>query len=213
MGTLSAPCPHCLHDKSLHEAVWDRALNRAATEYQSYMLCSHCGFGVGFFIRSKHGAAITGPVKISGDLDPHYYVVDSWPSPKQLAAPEHVPPSVSKRFIEGEDAFHRRNWNSAVAMYRSALDIATKAIDGVPAGLTFFKRLEWMFEHGRITRDIREWADQVRVDGNAALHEPEEFSEVDATSLRYFTEMFLRYVFELPGRVAEFRERGGAAVE
>jgi len=68
-----------------------------------------------------------------------------------------------------------------------------------------FKRLEWLHENHKITPDIRSWADHVRVEGNAALREPEEFGEGDAKALRFFTEMFLRYVFELPGAVEEFR--------
>jgi hypothetical protein len=90
-------------------------------------------------------------------------------------------------------------------MYRSALDIATKGLEGVPANATFFRRLEWLHENHKITPDIRSWADHVRVEGNAALHDPEEFGEGDAKALRFFTEMFLRYVFELPGAVGEFR--------
>ncbi|WP_404536021.1 DUF4145 domain-containing protein [Bradyrhizobium ottawaense] len=117
----------------------------------------------------------------------------------------HAPPPVKARFLEGEDAFRRNKWNSAVAMYRSALDIATKAMDGVPASATFFKRLEWLHEHHVITSDMRSWADHVRIEGNAALHDPDEFTEGDAKPLRFFTEMFLRYVFELPGEVRAYR--------
>jgi hypothetical protein len=107
--------------------------------------------------------------------------------------------------LEGEAAFRRGGWNSAVAMYRSALDIATKGMDSVPPGQTFFKRLEWMAANHLITSDIRSWADHVRIDGNAALHDPDDFEENDAKALRFFTEMFLRYVFELPGEVTKFR--------
>jgi hypothetical protein len=91
-------------------------------------------------------------------------------------------------------------------MYRSALDIATKGLPGVPQRVDFFHRLEWLHDNHRITPDIRSWADHVRVEGNAALHDPEEFAEADAKALRFFTEMFLRYVFELPGAVREFRD-------
>jgi len=91
-------------------------------------------------------------------------------------------------------------------MYRSALDIATKGMPGTPAGKTFFERLKWMDENHAITPDIRSWADHVRVEGNGALHDPEEFDKDDATALRFFSEMFLRYVFELPGEVKTFRE-------
>jgi hypothetical protein len=50
-------------------------------------------------------------------------------------------------------------------MYRPALDIATKGMDGVPKDATFFKRLEWLRENHKITPDIRSWADHVRVEG------------------------------------------------
>lgn len=113
---------------------------------------------------------------------------------------------MAKRFIEGEDAFRRHNWNSAVSMYRSALDIATKGMENAPTG-TFYKRLEWLNQNHRITPDIWSWASHVRIEGNAALHDPEDFDAEDAKTLRLFTEMFLRYVFELPGAVKEFRER------
>jgi hypothetical protein len=98
-------------------------------------------------------------------------------------------------------------------MYRSALDIGTKALDGVPRGKSFFKRLEWLHENHRITPDMRDWADHVRVEGNEALHDPDEFTEEDAKPLRLFTEMFLKYVFELPGEVQAFRGESEAQGE
>jgi hypothetical protein len=118
---------------------------------------------------------------------------------------------VKKRFLEGEDAFNRGNWNSAVAMYRSALDIATKSMKDIPKNKNFYERLQWLHDENRITADIRAWADHVRIEGNNALHDPEDFVEDDAKPLRLFTEMFLRYVFELPGEVRAFR--GEAMVE
>jgi hypothetical protein len=117
---------------------------------------------------------------------------------------------VAKRFLEGEVAFKRGNWNAAVAMYRSALDIATKDMKDVPKNKTFFERLQWLHDQNRITADIRSWADHVRIEGNNALHDPEDFREGDATPLRLFTEMFLRYVFELPGEVRLFSGRAEA---
>jgi Domain of unknown function (DUF4145) len=130
-----------------------------------------------------------------------------WPTRSPPTAPPHTPSPVEKRFLEGEDAFRRGNWNSAVAMFRSALDIATKGMPDVPQDQNLFRRLEWLHERHAITPDIRAWADHVRVEGNAALHEPNEFAKEDAAALRFFTEMFLRYVFELPGAVKEFRDR------
>jgi hypothetical protein len=88
-------------------------------------------------------------------------------------------------------------------MYRAALDLATKDLQA--QGATFFARLQWLHQNGRVTADIKDWADHVRVEGNGALHDPDDFTEVDAKALRHFTTMFLRYVFEMPGLVTEFR--------
>lgn len=90
-------------------------------------------------------------------------------------------------------------------MYRSALDVGTKGLPDVPAKKNFFQRLEWLHQQHRITPEMRAWADHVRIEGNEALHDPEDFSEEDAKPLRLFTEMFLKYMFELPGEVAAFR--------
>lgn len=166
-------------------------------------VCGACGKPICFIaIRRDHGAGK--PTDASGNIEATFEVKRIWPERTEPSAPPHSPASVETRFLEGEDAFHRGKWNSAVAMYRSALDIATKGMPNVPAD-TFFKRLEWLAANHAITADIRSWADHVRVEGNAALHDPEEFNKEDAKALRFFTEMFLRYVFELPGAVAEFR--------
>ena len=90
-------------------------------------------------------------------------------------------------------------------MYRSALDIATKTISGVPSGLNFFHRLKWLHDNQHITQQMKDWADHVRIEGNEALHDPDEFDEADAKPLRLFTETFLRYIYELPGEVSAFR--------
>lgn len=90
-------------------------------------------------------------------------------------------------------------------MYRSALDIATKAIDGAPQSGSFFKRLEWLNANHKITADMWAWADRVRIEGNEALHDPDDFTKDDTKPLRLFTETFLKYVFELPGEVAAYR--------
>jgi hypothetical protein len=145
------------------------------------------------------------PMAYAGNIEPTFSVSEMWPTRVAASAPPHTPAPVKARYLEGEDAYSRKRWNSAVAMYRSALDIATKGMEGVPANATFFQRLVWLHDNHAITPDIRSWADHVRVEGNAALHDPEEFAEGDAKALRFFTEMFLRYVFELPGSVREFR--------
>lgn len=134
-------------------------------------------------------------------------ILETWPALRKSSAPNHVPSPIAKRFVEAEEAFARGSWNAAVAMYRSVLDIATKGLPSVPVGQSFYNRLQWLHENHRITPDMKDWADHVRVEGNEALHDPEEFIEDEARPLRLFTETFLRYLFELPGEVAAFRSQ------
>jgi hypothetical protein len=203
MGVILRNCPHCPAEHSSFTIVWSNPFPNNPAAFNCLAACAACSWPICFIALQTTEGAI--PANYSGNIEPKWHVKEIWPDRKPPAAPQHTPPSVKTRFEEGEDAFTRKKWNSAVAMYRSALDIATKAMDGPPKDVTFFKRLEWLHDNHAITPDIRSWADHVRVEGNAALHDPEQFNEQDAKALRFFTEMFLRYVFELPGAVREFR--------
>jgi len=205
MATLIRDCPHCPAEHSSFTLRWAE-LKPGAGLWNCAATCGACS-GPICFDAKPNSPNISGhpPTNQPGNIEPLYLVLTIWPTRTDPTAPDHTPGPVKARYLEGEDAFSRKKWNSAVAMYRSALDIATKGMDGVPPNATFFHRLIWLHENHAITPDIRSWADHVRVEGNAALHDPDEFSEGDAKALRFFTEMFLRYVFELPGAVREFR--------
>ena len=207
MAIIRRDCPHCPAEHVAFEVI--AAQNpplTVLTTWNCLARCGACGKPICFVAINRHGQN-TNPTQMAIDIESQFNVQQIWPGRSTATAPSHTPIQVKKRFLEGEDAFRRQNWNSAVAMYRSALDIATKGMPNVPAG-TFFARLEWLHANHMITPDIRAWADHVRIEGNAALHEPDEFEEADAKPLRLFTEMFLRYVFELPGEVAAFRAAG-----
>lgn len=206
MATIIRNCPHCPAEHSAFQITWcARVPHLPPNRWIAAAMCGSCSMPICFEAIGTAQAASNPPNSMNANIEPIYFVLQVWPERRATTAPPYTPSAVAARFLEGEDAFQRHKWNSAVAMYRSALDIATKGMEGVPAGETFFRRLEWLHQKHAITPDIRSWADHVRVEGNAALHDPEEFDEADARALRFFTEMFLRYVFELPGAVREFR--------
>jgi hypothetical protein len=205
MAILRRNCPHCPAEHVAFALVWNAKPNPDHYMWNCCAICGACNRPI-CFVAINRTAHAPPPTNLSGEIEPQFLVEEIWPQKLSPTAPPHTPAPVAKRFLEGEDAFNRGNWNSAVAMYRSALDIATKGMEGVPEDkMTFFARLEWLHDSHAITPDMRSWADHVRIEGNAALHDPEEFNQIDAKSLRFFTEMFLRYVFELPGAVREFR--------
>ncbi|WP_439472747.1 DUF4145 domain-containing protein [Brevundimonas sp.] len=204
MALVKIDCPHCGIAHVAANIAWQEG-NPSGKLFLAR--CGACHLPISGRAVNTAGYD-TDFVKSVGDITHDYWQIrQTWPEIVSLSAPEHTPASVAKRFIEGEEAYQRGNWNAAVAMYRSALDIATKGMDGVPPRLTFYQRLQWLHEEHRITPEMRAWADHVRIDGNEALHEPDEFTEADAKPLRLFTETFLKYAFELPGEVSRYREQ------
>lgn len=200
MPVIRTDCPHCHTQRVAFELKWEF---RRPHDYLTLGLCGSCGLPVTALLEPYYGA--DAPLRIAFDVEEYYNIREMWPKVEPIGAPKHTPPPVAKRFTEGEQAYSRENWISAVAMYRSALDIATKSMEGVPPGLKLVKRLQWLHDNHRITPDMKDWADHVRVEGNDALHDPEDVDAADARSLRLFTETFLKYVYELPGEVSEFR--------
>src|SRR4051812_1113483 len=198
MGVFLRDCPHCPATHSTFTITWSKWQDDT---WRASATCGACRDAVIAVIAAPHNRDPSG---VTGDIEKtHMTVFATWPARQDAVAPPYTPRSVAARFTDGEFNFQNGRWNAAVGMYRAALDLATKELQA--EGGTFFARLAWLHQKGRVTLDIKDWADHVRVEGNGALHDPDEFTEVDATALRHFTEMFLRYVFEMPGKVAEFR--------
>lgn len=204
MAILRRDCPHCPVAQVAFEIKWAEPTRKRAGESYCIATCGACGAPICFRAIYGHPNDAT-PMQYQGDIEPVFTVRETWPSRRASSAPPHTPKPVAGRFVQGENAYQRGDWNAAVAMYRSTLDIATKGMAGVPPDQQFFPRLKWLAANQRITPEMEIWGHRVRLEGNDALHDPEEFTEEDATPLQLFTEMFLRYVFELPGEVQAFR--------
>ena len=54
---------------------------------------------------------------------------------------------------------------------------------------------------------MKDWAQHIRLGGNNAVHEPEEFSDTDARQLHIFAELFLTYAFTLPEMLKSEKEK------
>jgi hypothetical protein len=87
---------------------------------------------------------------------------------------------------------------------RTVLDVVTKKL-GAKESDTLFKRIEFLRDNSTITQPIRDWAHELRLDGNAATHD----AVGDANEAREYVEflrMFLNMAFTLPARI-EARRR------
>ncbi|CAM2147665.1 DUF4145 domain-containing protein [Pararobbsia alpina] len=86
-------------------------------------------------------------------------------------------------------------------MFRRCLEIALKQHSPDVEAWKLEKRIDKLAAEGRITKDLQAWAHRVRLDGNDALHEEEEFTKESAAELMQFTELLLVYLYTLPEKI------------
>jgi len=138
-----------------------------------------------------------------------------WPEPLPVDAPLHVPPMVAGAFIEA--AICRRHRDdlptAACAMYRRALEMAVNAaLDSGPASMgrsaaKLQQRIERLADAHLLTPAMRDWAHELRLDGNEALHGAEPATKALADQMHAFTAALLTYLFTLPEQVRLARKR------
>lgn len=125
-----------------------------------------------------------------------------YPSPERIQIPDHIPVAVKRAFEQGADNAKRKQNDASAAMYRKALDVATKELDSNLAGKNLAPRIDALHKAGKLTDDLKEWAHLIRLDGNHGAHDDDELSDQEIAQLASFTELFLTYTFTLPAQVA-----------
>jgi hypothetical protein len=105
--------------------------------------------------------------------------------------PEHLPIPISQVVSEGNIALANQCWNAAGAMYRLALDLATKSLlpeEGEPAAKirrNLGLRMPWLFDKNLLPNDLRPLAECIQQDGNDGAHDG-TLSHEDAEDLHDF---------------------------
>lgn len=221
--TLRANCPHCrtvdqaftfrsgyVHDKTSFDPV---------TFDSMLFSCNGCGNPVVVTtMRRVNTPAWSEPIQYYPEFEGkngQWAVVEVVPPPfKAASAPEHTPDIVAKPYDQACRALERGDWDLAGMGFRKALDVATKQLirDVNPSDLnkwlnaTLKQRIEWLFSQGKLTKPLKDWAHIIRDEGNDAAHEEDPYTKEEAEELGHFTEVFLMYVFTLPGKIAAFEK-------
>jgi hypothetical protein len=63
--------------------------------------------------------------------------------------------------------------------------------------------VDYLESQGYVPPNGRKWVDKIRERGNGANHEIRLMTEADAALLLKFTEMLLRFVYELPNMLED----------
>lgn len=136
---------------------------------------------------------------MSGQYPSPGEIITAYPEPKAIKAPADIPDNVRGAFLSGLDNLGRRGGaNAAGAMFRRSIELAARKIDpNTPATANLKVRIEKLPDTV-ITPAMKEWAQHIRLEGNDAVHGPDDYTEQDAKDLHTFAELFLTYAFTLP---------------
>ena len=134
-----------------------------------------------------------------------FILVDFYPKPETPEIPEHLPKNVNTYYLEAVNNV-KSSPNAAGMMFRKTLDTGLKKIDTGAKG-NLLDRIKGAAKTGKITQDMADWADRIRLDGNDAAHEEDPFTLEQAKELHFFTRLVMMYLFSLPGMLKEWKTK------
>lgn len=190
---LTLDCPRCgtksvaftvRKEHFVKNNAWTSYTMRRHTISEKYSTCNICNYGV----------IVTFVDELFRSVVPE----------TNLSTPLHLPDKV-KRFFEQGTGNMETNWDAAGSMFRKALDVSLKEKFPQIHG-NLIKRIKNAASQNLLTQDLADWADQIRLEGNAAVHEDEPFSKEQAIDLASFTDLVLRYMFTLPQMLKDARD-------
>lgn len=122
--------------------------------------------------------------------------------------PEHWPEQVGRFWLQAKKNLKDENWDAAALMARSALQIALR--NNQAQGKTLKQEIEDLAAKGVLPSIMKEWSEQVRELGNESAHpQPGQppTDPRDANDIVKFVDFLLEYLYTLPHRIKEYRER------
>jgi hypothetical protein len=217
MSSLILECPYCGAQKVGFNLVAEvPATIKPSGVYRKYrvlMTCSNCDEAlVGIFEARATTNNTVQYTPVSCGMDPlqmDWFLVASYPRPEPSRCPDHTPEYLKKIFLQAANGLKRGDPDASGAMSRKVVDVSTQQLLGEESKKhhNIQGRIDALAAANKLTPDLREWAHQVRLGGNDASHDLDPFTPDEADELLDFAELYLTYVYSLPARLRERRER------
>jgi hypothetical protein len=198
MGVIKRNCPHC-ETKSIAFTAISAVQKYNSTTWLTSFRCNGCHGG---YFAEINNQVNESPKDYDGDIDScqYYNSIEEYPRKIKSNIPEYLPANIHNFFLQACSSLRTENFDSSAIMSRKVLEVSVKKIHPARQG-TLYKRIELLEAEGLITSDLKEWAHIIREDGNESAHEEEPVTKEFAEDILSFTEMFLLYVFTMPGMV------------
>jgi hypothetical protein len=117
---------------------------------------------------------------------------------------DHLPNDIEQLYDEARKCVSIGAYTSSILACRKLL-MNISVSKGAEAGKAFAFYVTFLEESHFIPPGSRDWVDHIRKKGNEATHEIPSITTDDAIELLEFTEMLLRFVYELPGKMTRHR--------
>jgi len=177
-------CPHCsIHKPNLIEIVNFNTVNYRDLNKRNWKVykCVNCG-----------GAVLAGKSESSKLIDEMY------PTPSVLS--ESIPEKPRNFLQQAIDSLHAPS--GAIMLCASSVDAMLK-VKGYREG-TLYARIGEATNDHLLTPEMKQWADQVRLDANEQRHADEEIdlpAPEEAAQTIEFAKALAEFLFVLPSRV------------
>ena len=128
---------------------------------------------------------------------------------------ESIPEMVGNDYVEAIKCFDIGANKASVVMCRRAIQSSVIEKDANKGRLV--DQIDELYDSQIITKDIKDWAHEIRVTGNIGAHPDEDglqnVTKEDAEELIKFMEEYLNYVYIMPAKVAKKRAKKKAKSE
>lgn len=223
MISFSHDCPYCGTKKSGFE-VKRYYENKKFVDYSVFSLlatCNTCGNPIvgAFEVYDKSFnkgeiAQVSSLLQSSNQYNLTELIgvkkyVEFYPNERKTAEiPKHLPESIEAELLTAEDLFldveaKPRFIKPAGNAYRSTLERALCELAENSGRAKLNKRIEKLFEDGKLTKDLKNFALHIRSLSAEASHTYNDFTLKELEELRLFTQLFLQYTFTLPAMISD----------
>jgi hypothetical protein len=194
-------CPFCMERGNFNTVFHaekkkpnsDKKLNFDTLE------CGNCkGYVMVLWSASEH--------RFGGGL--HDYRVLPWLL-KYEKYPEYWPDAIGRYWLQAKRNIRDENWDAAAVMARSALQIALRNCGA--KGKNLKQEINNLAAKGILPPIMKDWSDHVRELGNESAHpdsKQDPTNPQDARDIIRFLDFLLEYLYSLPRRIRQYRERG-----
>jgi hypothetical protein len=170
----------------------------------AFVVCPTCHLPAALILTPNGNAKVivrwfdTGPAY--GDIDAieasGWGVLISIPKFEEKSAPSHTPPDIARLYKQAASANSRQEFEAAGFLYGKVLESSIKQLDPTITG-PLAKRIEILSQNGILSSDVTNWAHEIRIIRNDAVHEIEQPSAEDVLAVAEFTEAFLLVVYTM----------------